>query len=68
MSDIDANTIALSPAGAADALSVSRRTVYALLNTGKLKARKAGNRTLIPVADLEHYLASLPSYEPSVDA
>jgi hypothetical protein len=48
----------LSPAAAARALSISRMSVY----KGKITAKKADNRTLIPVADLERCLASLPDY------
>ncbi|MEP2735354.1 MAG: helix-turn-helix domain-containing protein [Erythrobacter sp.] len=40
----------------------SRSALYEALKRGDLSARKAGRRTLIPFADLEAYLASLPSY------
>jgi excisionase family DNA binding protein len=41
---------------------ISRSRLYEALREKKLRAIKAGRRTLIPVAELEAYLASLPSY------
>jgi excisionase family DNA binding protein len=51
---------ALSPRDAADCLSVSKRTVSNLIAAGKIKARKNGTRTLVDVASLKTYYASLP--------
>ena len=42
---------------------MSRTSIYEALKRGDLKARKAGRRTLISFADLETYLASLPTYQ-----
>ena len=39
----------------------SRATLYKLIKEGKLEARKAGRRTLIPVSTLDEMLAGLPS-------
>ncbi len=47
----------------ADAVKVSgigRTTLYELIGAGKIEARKAGNRTLIPADLLRAYIASLP--------
>ena len=52
--------IALSKAEAADALSVSSRTISYLIADGTLVARKLGARTLIDVESLRAYRASLP--------
>lgn len=41
----------------------SRSALYEALKRGDLTARKAGRRSLIMMADLEAYLASLPSYQ-----
>lgn len=41
---------------------LSRSAIYEALKSKALTAKKAGRRTLIPVAELEAYLASLPSY------
>ena len=41
---------------------VGRSTVYAAINAGALRARKAGRRTLILDADLKTWLDSLPAY------
>lgn len=40
----------------------SRSALYEAMKKG-LPARKAGRRTLILMADLETYLASLPTYQ-----
>lgn len=42
---------------------MSRTRLYELLQQNKITARKAGRRTLISFADLEAYLASLPTYQ-----
>lgn len=42
---------------------MSRSALYEALKRGDLKARKAGRRTLISFADLEAYLANLPTYQ-----
>lgn len=44
--------LAYSPREAAEALGVVHGTIYALIRAGKLRAFKAGKRTLIPVADV----------------
>lgn len=41
----------------------SRTRLYDAMNRGDLSARKAGRRTLISFAELEAYLASLPTYQ-----
>ncbi|WP_271439758.1 helix-turn-helix domain-containing protein [Pontixanthobacter luteolus] len=41
---------------------LSRSRIYEALRKQELRAIKAGRRTLIPVAELEAYLASLPTY------
>lgn len=42
---------------------MSRSRLYELLQQNKITGRKAGRRTLIPFAELEAYLASLPTYQ-----
>lgn len=41
---------------------LGRTKIYELMNAGVLPARKSGKRTLILKADLDAFLASLPSY------
>lgn len=41
----------------------SRSALYEALKLGKIEARKCGRRTLISVASLDEYLASLPTYQ-----
>jgi excisionase family DNA binding protein len=40
---------------AANSLGVSRRTIYSLIEGGKLSMVKAGRRSLIPTADLRAF-------------
>jgi excisionase family DNA binding protein len=42
---------------------MSRTSIYEALKRQDITARKAGRRTLISFADLEAYLASLPTYQ-----
>lgn len=42
---------------------MSRTAIYEALKNQSITARKAGRRTLIPFADLEAYLAGLPTYQ-----
>jgi excisionase family DNA binding protein len=56
MTEVLAHTIA-------DAVKVSgigRTSLYELIGAGKIEARKAGNRTLIPAESLRAYIAGLP--------
>lgn len=54
--------IAITIPEAVKASGLSRSRLYEALKN-ELPARKAGRRTLIMVADLEAYLASLPTYQ-----
>jgi excisionase family DNA binding protein len=57
MSEVLAHTIA-------DATKVSglgRTTLYEAIGAGKIEARKAGGRTLIPAESLRAFLNSLPA-------
>lgn len=54
--------LAVTIKGAVDVTGMSRTAIYEAMRRG-LPARKAGRRTLIMVADLEDYLASLPTYQ-----
>ena len=53
--------LALSPKGAASALSITSRAVYFLIADGKLKARKLGSRTLVDYASVIALYRSLPA-------
>jgi len=48
-------------ADAAKVSGIGRTKLYELIGAGKLDARKAGARTLIPAESLRSYLASLPT-------
>lgn len=55
--------IAVTIPDAVKATGMSRTSIYEALKRGDLSARKAGRRTLISFADLQAYLASLPTYQ-----
>jgi putative molybdopterin biosynthesis protein len=54
--EIETESLALSPEQAAKALSLGRTKIFALLRAGELKALKIGARTLIRRVDLEAFL------------
>ena len=51
-----------TPMGFARRQGVSLSTVYNLLRTGKLKAKKVGSRTFISEQAEQEWLDSLPDY------
>lgn len=57
MTEVIAHTIA----DAAKVSGLGRTSLYELIGAGKIEARKAGNRTLIPAESLRAYIASLPA-------
>ena len=57
------NPIALTVPEAVKASGLSRSGLYEAMRRGDLVARKAGRRTLIPFAELQAYLAGLPTYQ-----
>ena len=54
-------TLAMSVSDAVRISGLGRTVLYELIGAGKIEARKAGNRTLIPTDSLRAYLASLPA-------
>ena len=44
----------------------SRTALYEAMKLGKIEAGKCGRRTLVSVASLDEYLASLPTYQAGV--
>ncbi len=53
--------LALSPAAAARYLSISKRSLSRLIADGRIAALNQGPRTLVYVASLKAYYASLPN-------
>jgi excisionase family DNA binding protein len=49
--------LAVSPRKAALCLDVGHDAIYQLLNEGRLRSVKLGRRRLIPVSELERFLA-----------
>ncbi|MFY7809546.1 MAG: helix-turn-helix domain-containing protein [Fimbriimonadaceae bacterium] len=47
---------------------VGRTRFYELVNTGAIKARKNGNRTIVTGADAQAWLDTLPAVEPKLAA
>lgn len=56
------NPVAVTIPDAVKMFGMSRTSIYEALKRGDITARKAGRRTLIPFADLQAYLNSLPEY------
>ena len=52
--------MACSPEEAALTAGVGRTTIFAEMKAGRLPRRKVGRRTIILMADLHHWLKSLP--------
>jgi excisionase family DNA binding protein len=59
-SEVEVPRAALRVNEACTALAISRSKLYEELQSGRLKARKAGSRTLIPMASIDAWLNSLP--------
>ena len=49
--------LAVSPRKAAQYLDVGHDAIYTLLNQGRIRSVKLGRRRLIPVVELERFLA-----------
>ena len=47
-----------------DVVPIGRTTLVKEINAGRLRAHKAGRRTLILSSDLDDYLTTLPEVEP----
>ena len=54
--------LAVKPLEAAMMLGQSRSAVYRLINSGQLRAVKAGSSTLILTASIPEYLENLPRF------
>ena len=50
---------------ACERIGISRSKFYELLNAKEIESVKVGRRRLVRVADLDRWLASLPSQPPS---
>ena len=53
--------LAVSIEDAAKASGLCRTKIYDDINSGRLRARKAGRRTVILVADLKAWLENMPT-------
>lgn len=53
---------ALSIEEAMSATGIGRTKIYELINSGQLKAKKIGKRTIVLKADLEEFLSNLQDY------
>ena len=47
--------------------SIGRTVAYEEITLGRLKVRKVGRRTLIPFAEAQRWLESLPTHEQALD-
>lgn len=57
----------LSPKQACARLNVGTTTLYALIGSHRLAAVKIGRATMIPVAAIDAYVASLPPWKPAAE-
>ena len=55
---------ALTVRGFLERYGIRRDLFYAEVNAGRIKLRKAGQRSLIAVEDAEAWFASLPTVQP----
>ena len=60
--------IAYSPDEAAHRASVGRTLIFAEIKSGRLKAYKAGARTLVTDEALKAWIAGLPMRSPATEA
>ena len=60
--DLEINKVAYSIKSAQKVLSIGNNSIYDELNSGRLKAKKFGKRTLIPAESLKQWLDSLEDY------
>ena len=58
-------TVSLSIPEAVKASGIGRTTIFDMIKTGRLPAKKLGARTLILRSDLEAFVTSLPSRPPA---
>lgn len=62
MSTTTPEKLMVAPAEAARIAGVSKASIYAMLGAKRIVGRKYGKRTLIELASLRDWLASLPAY------
>ena len=60
--------LAMSISDAVRLAGVGRSKLYQEISTGRLRAVKVGNRTVIRAADLAAWLDSLPDFRPGSQA
>lgn len=58
--------ILVSVAEAAKMINCCRASFYKKLNSGEIRAKKDGSRTVIPIEELRRYAASLPDMQPTL--
>jgi hypothetical protein len=58
---------AMSIGGFCKGYGIGRTKAYEEINAGRLKARKAGRRTIITSDDAEDWLSRLPALEEALD-
>jgi len=52
---------ALSVRNFCEAVSIGRTTFYGLVAQGHIRTKKLGRRTLVPITEVERFIAALPS-------
>jgi len=62
---MEANTTraAYTPGALATAIGVHKCTIFRVIRSGELRAKKLGGRTIIPACEVDRWLDSLPDRE-----
>ena len=62
---MEANTTraAYTPGALAAAIGVHKSTIFRVIRSGELRAKKLGGRTIIPACEVDRWLDSLPDRE-----
>lgn len=61
--DIPSEKLGVHTDEAADICGIGRTSLYEAMKDGRLKAKKAGRRTIILIDDLKAFLLTLPDKE-----
>jgi excisionase family DNA binding protein len=54
---------AYTPDALATAIGVHKSTIFRVIRSGELRAKKLGGRTIIPASEVDRWLDSLPDRE-----
>ena len=61
--EANATQAAYTPGSLATAIGVHKSTIFRVIRSGELRAKKLGGRTIIPACEVDRWLDSLPDRE-----